>query len=92
MFRQFLMGAGLLAALCGCATGPHTQDSNGATAATQTGVQSRCVADTGSRLPSSPGQCAGYGNSYSGKDLQQTGHENLAPALRTLDPSITIQH
>ena len=92
MFRQFLTGACLLAALGGCVTGPHSQN-NVATAATQDSrQQSSCVADAGPRLPSSPRQCAGYGNTYSGKDLQQTGRENVAPALQTLDPSITIQH
>jgi hypothetical protein len=90
MFRQFLIGACVLAALGGCATGPHT---DAATAASRDGVQqSSCPAGTVRDSPSSPGQCVGYGNSYSGKDLQQTGHENLAPALRTLDPSVTIQH
>jgi hypothetical protein len=64
-----------------------------ANAATQEAVQrSSCLTDTGPRLPLNPGQCAGYGNSYSGKDLQQTGHENVAAALQTLDPSVTIQH
>jgi hypothetical protein len=92
MFRQFLTGACLLAALDGCVAGPHTQN-NVATAATQDSrQQSSCVTDAGPRLPSSSSQCAGYGNTYSGKDLQQTGHENVAPALQTLDPSITIQH
>ena len=64
-----------------------------ANAATQDAVQrSSCLTDTGPRLPLSPGQCAGYGKSYSGEDLRQTGHEeNLARALQTLDPSITIQ-
>lgn len=137
MFRQFLTGACVLAALGGCVGGPHTHRNNAtnaaltgaclatslppcqiatppdtraqkneakaaatraeaqrtATAATQDAVQrSSCLTDTGPRLPLSPGQCAAYGNSYSGKDLQQTGHENVAPALQTLDPSITIQH
>jgi hypothetical protein len=64
-----------------------------ADAVTQDAVlRSSCLTDTGPRLPLSPGQCAGYGNAYSGKELQQTGHENVAPALQTLDPSITIQH
>jgi hypothetical protein len=137
MFRQFLTGACVLAALGGCVAGGHTQKDNvtnaaltgaclatslppcevstpadvraqkneakaaatradaqrTANAATQDAVQrSSCLTDTGPRLPLSPGQCAAYGNAYSGKDLQQTGHENLAPALRTLDPSVTIQH
>jgi hypothetical protein len=93
MFRQILTGACLLAAVAGCVSSGHTHKDNVSNAATQDAVQrSSCLTDTGPRLPLSPGQCAAYGNAYSGKDLQQTGHENVAPALQTLDPSITIQH
>jgi hypothetical protein len=137
MFRQFLTGACLLAAVAGCVSGGHTHKDNvsnaaltgaclatslppceistppdvkaqkaeakatatraeaqrTANAATQDAVQrSSCLTDTGPRLPLSPGQCAAYGDSFTGKNLQQTGHENVAPALQTLDPSITIQH
>jgi hypothetical protein len=61
--------------------------------ATQDAVlRSSCITETGPRVPLSPGQCASYGNSYSAKDLQQTGHADVAQALRTLDPSVTIQH
>jgi hypothetical protein len=61
--------------------------------ATQDAVlRSSCLTETGPRVPLSPGQCASYGNSYSAKDLQQTGHADVAQALRTLDPSVTIQH
>jgi len=88
MFRQLLTGACVLAALGGCVGGPHTYGNN----ATNAALRSWCLTDTGPRVPLSPGQCAAYGNSYSGKDLQQTGHENIAPALQILDPSITIQH
>jgi hypothetical protein len=64
-----------------------------ANAATQDAVRrSSCLTETGPRLPLSPGQCASYGNSYSGQELQQTGRADVAQALRTLDPSITIQH
>jgi hypothetical protein len=64
-----------------------------ANVATQDAVRrSSCLTETGPRVPLSPGQCASYGNSYSAKDLQGTGHEDLAQALRTLDPSVTIQH
>jgi hypothetical protein len=137
MFRQFLTGACLLAALGGCVNGPHTHKNNAtnsaltgaclvtslppceistppdvkaqrneakaaairaeaqrtANVATQDAVRrSSCLTDTGPTVPLSPGQCAGYGNSYSAKDLQRTGHEDVAQALRALDPSITIQH
>ncbi len=64
-----------------------------ADAATQDAVQrSSCLTDIGPRLPISPGQCAGYGRTYSGKELEQTGRANVAPALQAPDPSITVQH
>jgi hypothetical protein len=64
-----------------------------ADAARQDAIQrSSCLTDTGPRLPLSPGQCAGYGHVYSGKDLEQTGRVNVGPALQALDPSVTIQH
>jgi len=137
MFRHYLTGACLLAALGGCVNGPQNHKSSAtntaltgaclvtslppcdistpadvkaqrseakaaatraeaqrtANAATQDAVwRSSCLTETGPRLPLSQGQCAGYGKSYSAKDLQQTGHADVAQALRTLDPSITIQH
>jgi hypothetical protein len=86
MLKSLLTGACLLAALAGCASTP--QKHAGTTAAAST----TCLA-SGSRVPVGPGQCAAYGQSYSGEELRQTGHEeNLARALATLDPSITVQH
>jgi hypothetical protein len=62
-------------------------------AATKAAVQrSSCLSDTGPRLPVSQDQCATYGRSYSGKELQQTGEVNAGEALRMLDPSVSIQH
>ena len=55
-------------------------------------ARSSCLTDTGPRLPLSPGQCAAYGRSYSGKDLESTGQQNVGAALQMLDSSITVRH
>ena len=78
MFRS-LATASLLVLLAACATTAQ----NHATTATNTSCLS-----TGSRIP---GDCAA-GRSYSEDELRQTGQVDAAPALRMLDPSITVQH
>ncbi len=82
MFRP-IATASLLALLAACATTPQNQ----ATRATNTSCLS-----TGSRIPLSPGECAAPGRSYSEEELRQTGQVDVAPALRMLDPAITVQH
>lgn len=50
-----------------------------------------CVRDTGSHIPPPKGQCLPVaGNSYSQKDIQQTGATNVGQALQMLDPSVTV--
>jgi hypothetical protein len=52
-----------------------------------------CVRDTGSLIKPKPGQCLPVaGRSYSKDDIDRTGARTLGPALRDLDPSVTIQH
>jgi hypothetical protein len=82
MFRS-IATASLLVLLAACATSPQHQ----ATTATNTS----CLA-TGSRIPLSPGDCAAFGRSYSDEELRQTGQVDVGPALRMLDPTITVQH
>jgi hypothetical protein len=75
------------------AAATRTEAQQSANAATKDAVaRSSCLTDTGPRLPLSPGQCAAYGRSYSGKDIQSTGQQNAGAALQMLDPSITVQH
>lgn len=81
MFKSLLTGACLAAVLTACATAP--QDQTAAKAA-NTG----CVT-TGSRVPLDQNQCTAFGRSYSGQELQQTGHIDTARALQTLDSAIT---
>ena len=52
-----------------------------------------CLRDTGSLIKPTPGQCLPVsGRSYSRQDIDRTGARTLGPALRDLDPSVTIQH
>ena len=56
-------------------------------------VDSRmCIRDTGSHIPPPRGQCLPVaGNSYSQKDIQNTGATNIGQALQMLDPSVTVR-
>jgi len=47
-----------------------------------------CVSDTGSRI-SAPGDCAGFGRSYSQDDMKRTGETTVGGALDRLDPALT---
>ncbi|MES2402767.1 MAG: hypothetical protein V4567_00340 [Pseudomonadota bacterium] len=51
-----------------------------------------CIRDTGSHIPPPKGQCLPVtGNSYSQKDIQRTGTNNVGEALQMLDPSVTVR-
>ena len=49
-----------------------------------------CVSDTGSRISAPPGNCAGFGNTYTQEDVRHTGETTLGGALRLLDPTVTV--
>ena len=86
MLKPLLTGACLMAVLAGCASAPQNKPS--ANAAVDTGPKAGCVA-TGSRVPLDKNECAAFGRSYSGEDLQRTGHIDTGRALQSLDPAIT---
>lgn len=51
-----------------------------------------CIRDTGSHIPPPKGQCLPVtGSSYSQKDIQNTGANNVGQALQMLDPSVTVR-
>jgi hypothetical protein len=82
MFKSLLTSACLFAVLAGCASAPQKPVAS---------VDARpktCLA-SGSRIPRSQDECAALGQSYTGEDLQQTGHVgDTAAALRQLDPIV----
>lgn len=50
-----------------------------------------CIRNTGSMIPAKHGGCLPVpGRSYSRDDIQRTGSPTLGPALRQLDPSVTV--
>jgi len=79
---------------------PSTPAASNQQAATSTQQKERavppldsrsCIRDTGSHIPPPKGKCLPVaGNSYSQKDIQQTGATNIGQALQMLDPSVTV--
>jgi hypothetical protein len=86
MRLKSLLGLGILVALVGCASAPQKPAT-----AQKVDARAGCI-PSGSRIPSSPGQCIATGRSYSSEDLQRTGKTDVGEALQNLDPSLTVNH
>lgn len=79
MFKALLTGTCLLALLTGCASAPQKPVASA-------DARPKTCLTSGSRIPN---ECAATGQSYTGEDLQQTGHVgDAAAALRQLDPVV----
>jgi hypothetical protein len=88
MLKTSLLGACLIA-LAACASNPPAAPRNAtARAATSSGSPVGCVNKTATRLPTSPADCAGFGNSHSDQDIKSTGQTQAQEALRMLDPAV----
>jgi hypothetical protein len=91
-----LAGAGISAAAQAQASQPAVSDHAAATAAHPSSGPKpgdrNCIRDTGSLIPPKKGECLPVaGRSYSQQDIQRTGQTTLGPALRDLDPSISVR-
>jgi hypothetical protein len=73
--------------LSGCASTAGNTPAKPVAAAPPAG----CVSDTGSRI-AAPGDCAGFGRSYSQEDIKRTGQPTAGGALGLLDPTVTVSH
>ena len=87
MFKTLLTGACLMAVLAGCASAP--QNRTGMTA-NANALPPHCLA-TGSRVPRDKTDCAAFGRTYSGEELQRTGMTDVGHALEMLDPEISVR-
>jgi hypothetical protein len=80
--QRFIVIAGCLIALAGCATTPETRFSGAASEART----SDCI-QTGTRIRLTEDQCSpSPGRSYSQEELQSTGGMTVVESLRKLDP------
>jgi hypothetical protein len=51
-----------------------------------------CVAETATRIPVNPHDCAGAGRVWTDQDVKSTGATDVAQALRQLDPTVVVGH
>ena len=49
-----------------------------------------CIAETATRIPVSPQDCAGIGHVWTDKDIKSTGATSAGEALRQLDPTVIV--
>lgn len=72
----------------GCSSAPRaTPDWRASQAAADT-----CLPRSASRIPQDSACARGPGRAYSQEEIQRTGQQNVADALRMLDPSVTVHH
>jgi hypothetical protein len=92
MLKTSLLGT-CLVVLAACASNPPAAPRNAtAKAASSSGSPVGCVNKTATRLPTSPSECAGFGNSHSGEAIKSTGQVEAQDALRLLDPTVSVGH
>jgi hypothetical protein len=90
MLKRLVIGACLVLPLAACTTPSPTGELTKIPAfALRPAVG--CVTDTGTRIPVNEHECAGFGRTYSGEEIQRTGAADTAEALQLLDPMLTIR-
>lgn len=90
MLKRLLGCACLGLTLAACATTPPAPAKSTTTLA-ETQQRTACVGTTATRLRVSPGECAGFGSTYTKQDLERTGQVSAPDALRELDPALTVR-
>jgi len=90
MLKTSLLAACLMICAACASNPPAAPRTATARAASSSGSPLGCVNKTGTRLPTSPDECAGFGNSYSTDAIKGTGQAQAGDALRLLDPSVTV--
>jgi len=87
MLNRFAAAALVLLALAACASTPPAPDTSRATA--RAVPPGNCVA-TPTGLLAPPKDCAGFGHTWTQRDIDRTGAPTVAGALRLLDPTLTV--
>lgn len=87
MMKSLAVTGALALLLAGCTSTPVSPDK---VAAANAKPPAGCVGQTATRIPLKDAKsCAGFGNTYTGKDIDNTGQTDLSQALPMLDPAIT---
>ena len=90
MLKRLLGCACLGLTLAACATTPAAA-ANSTTTVAETQKRAGCVGTTATRPHVSPGDCVGFGSTYTKQDLDRTGQVDVQGALRKLDPALTVR-
>jgi hypothetical protein len=91
MFNKIVIGACFVLCVAACASSRSPPDTaKPAPPATANQPPAGCVADTATRIPVSPRDCAAFGRTWTEQDVRSTGATDAAQALRQLDPSVTV--
>ena len=90
VLKKTLIGALLALCVAACATSHSTPGTRQRAAAKV--PPAGCVAETATRIPVSPHDCAGAGRVWTDQDIKSTGATDVATALRQLDPTVTTGH
>lgn len=90
MLKKLLIGACLVLPLAACSTSSPTREV-ASTALVAPARTPGCVTDTGTRIPVMPGNCTGFGQTYTRQDILNTGAADTAQALWLLDPSLQLR-
>ena len=89
MVKSLAVGVVVTLCVAACASTPSARPGAGAPSSTAAVPPAGCVASTATRLPVNQRDCAGFGNTWTSKDLKSTGYTQVNQALSTLDPSVT---
>jgi hypothetical protein len=91
MLKTRLIGTCLALGLAACASTPSTPEAAKSPAlAANDAPPAGCVQGTGSRLPSKPGDCTGFGNAYGKQQADATGKVWAQQQLFMMDTAIKI--
>jgi hypothetical protein len=91
MLKKIMICACVTVCVAACASS-RTDTANPPVAARAKQPPAGCVATTATRIPVSPRDCAGFGNTWTEQDVKSTGKTDAAQALRQLDPTVLVTH
>jgi hypothetical protein len=92
MLKSSLLATCLMV-LAACASHPPAAPRHAtAKADSSSGSPLGCVNKTATLLPTSPDECAGFGNSHSENAIKSTGQVQAQDALRMLDSTVYVGH